>query len=427
MIKKIGTRNAGILAIIVASTMPVSAQDEDDGGGVLLTFGLSQELSLTENQSFAPVSRGTTLRSTTDLSFGLASQTRTSQLSLEATTSLFGVNPPGNQGLDFSASDPRFTLRYSTRAAASTFRVNLSYIEQDITFIDPLTDFLDDLGNIIITDDFVDLSGSGDRIGLNYGASLSIRDDRPFGLTFSANVSDLSFANATTPELTDSNTTTLGVEARLDINPVNQTLIGIEHETFESDIGRSENTTLYADTTFARPDGSIGFGITTTDTTVGTRYGLSFNRSFQLPGDVTMAASVGLTQPAASDDVFVTGTFTYARPLPNGSVNASLNRSFGADADGAEQVQTTLSMGAQHALTPLATLGLNADFARAELTGTSEETTVASIGATLDYQLTPDWDLLAEVSIESNDSSDSPRAERTTLSVIMEREFSIRP
>lgn len=425
MITQTGTRSAGILALLLATT-PLSAQ-EDDGGGVMMTFGVSQNLSLINNQGFSPLSSDSTLRTTTDLSFGLTSQTRSSRLSLNAVTALFGVNPPGNRGFDLTLGDPRFSLNYSTSAANSTLRANLSYSERDITFIDPLTDFLDDAGNIIITDDFIDLSGTGNRISLSYGASLSIRDNRPFGLTFSADVADLNYVDATTPELTDSTRTLLGVEARSDIDPVTQALVTLEREINETIFGRSEATTLSGDLTFERPDGSISFGLSATDTRVGTRLGLNLSREYRLPGDVTMGASLGLSRPAALDDLYVTGTLSYARPLPNGSVNARLNRSIGTDADGAEQIQTTLSMGAEHALTPLATLGLNADFAQTELTDTSESASVASLGATLDYQLTRDWELSAEYSITSSDSTSEGRAERSALSVIMAREFSIRP
>lgn len=394
---------------------------------MLLNFGLSQNVTLIDNQSFAASSPGTTLRTSTDLSFNLSSQTRHSLLSASAVTSLSGIDGPGGDGFELTAGDPRFTLRYSTSSAASSLSANLGYTEREIAFLDPLTDFRDEDGNIVFTDDFIDLSGSGIRQSLSYGASLSIRDNRPFGLTFNASVLDLNYTDATTPALIDSTRTTFGVTARLNINDVTTASLGLSHERVETGGNDFETTGLSGNLNISRPNGSLGFGLTATETGGGTRLGLSFSRAYQLPGDVSMSASIGLTRPAASDDLFFTTTFSYARPLPNGQISARLNRSFGTASDGAEQVQTSLSLSSSHALTPLANLGLNAAFAQTEQTAMDDTTSLASIGATLSYQLSPDWSLSAGVSLESRDSTDTPRAERSSLSVTMARDFSFRP
>jgi len=412
------------LALCAATALPVWAQDT---GGVLLTFGLSQNVSLIDNQGFAPSSPGTTLRTTTDLSFGLSSETRSSSLELTAITSLEGIDRPGRSDFEVTAGEPRFSLRYSTNSVASTLSANIGYSQRDITYIDPLELCGDVNGGSSLTGDCLDLSGTGTRNRLSYGASLSIRDNRPFGLTFSASVLDLDYIDATTPILIDSTRTELGIAARLDINPATQAILSLDHERFETEDNTSRNTTLSGDVTFSRPNGSLGFGLSATDTRVGTRLGLSFSRAYQLPGDVSMSASLGVTRPAASDDLYVTTGFSYARPLPNGEINARLDRSFGSGTDGAEQIQTSLSVSSSHALTPLATLGLNAAFAQTEQTAADETTSLASLGATLDYQLSPDWSLSAGVTIESRDTSDTQRAERSTLSVTMARDFSFRP
>lgn len=417
-------RSAGILTLCAATALPVWAQDS---GGVLLTFGISQNVSVIENQSFAPASPGSTLRTTTDLSAALSSQTQSSQFSLSAVTALTGVDSPGGDGFDLTAGEPRFTLRYATQAADSSLSATLSYTERDITFIDPLTDFLDEDGNIIFSDDFIDLSGTGTRQSLSYGASLSIRDDRPFGLTFSASVLDLNYVDATTPALQDSTRTNLGVSARLDINEVTRADIGLSRERVETGGSSFDTTSLTGDLSIERPNGAIGFGLSATETNAGTRLGLSFSRAYQLPGDVSLSASLGVTRPAASDDLFFTTAFSYARPLPNGQFNARLNRSFGTGSDGGEQVQTSLAVNATHALTPLATLDLDAAYAQTEETATEASASLTSIGATLSYQLTRDWDFSAGVTLESRDTSDTARAERSTISVTLARDFSFRP
>ena len=418
------SRSAGFLALCAATALPVSAQDN---GGVLLSFGLSQSVALIDNAGFAPSSPGVTTRTTTDLSARLTSETRNSTLSLSAVTALTGVDRPGGDGFELTAGEPRFALRYATRAVASSLSATLGYTERDIAFLDPLTDFRDEDGNIVITPDFIDLSGSGTRQSLSYGATLSLRDNRPFGMTFSAEVLDLNYVDATTPVLVDSTRTTLGASARLDINAVTRASLGLSHERVETGGSSFETTELSGDLAITRPNGSIGFGLSATETRAGTRLGLSFSRAYTLPGDVSLSASLGITRPAASDDLYFTTAFTYARPLPNGQISARLNRSFATGNDGGEEVQTSLSVSSSHALTPLATLGLSAAFAQTEDTATDEAASLASLGATLSYQLSPDWDLSAGISLESRDTSDTARAESTTLSVTLAREFDFRP
>jgi hypothetical protein len=246
-------------------------------------------------------------------------------------------------------------------------------------------------------------------------------------VALSASVQDLDYVDATTPELVDSTRTNLGVTARLDINPVTQATIALTHEQLETASRTSDTTALAADLRFNRPNGSLGFGLTATETGGGTRLALRFNRAYQLPGDVSMGASLGITSPAASDDLYFTGSLSYARPLPNGQINARLNRSFGTGTDGTEEVQTSLSLGATHALTPLATLGLNAAYAQTEVAATDDFTAIASIGASVSYDLTPDWGLTAGYTFETRDTADTSRADRSTLSVTLARDFSIRP
>lgn len=418
------TGSIAALALVSATAIPVLAQD---AGGVLLTFGLDQNISLIDNQALAATSAGTTLRTTTDLSATLRSETAHSSLSLSAVTALNGVDRPGGQGFDLVAGDPRFTLRYSQTTAASRLSANLSYIERDQSFIDPLTDFRDDDGNIVFTEDFIDLTGTGTQQSLSYGASLEIRRDRPLGLTFDASVLDINYVDADTAFFVDSTRTNVGTTARLDITPVTQASLGLNFERVENALRTTDSTTFDAGLTFDRPTGSLGFGFTATDTQGGTRLNLRFSRDLQLPGDVTVGATLGFTQPAVGNQLYFTGALSYARPLIAGDVSARFNRSFATNSDGLEEVQTSLSARATHALTPLAVLGLNASLAQTELTETQETTTITSLGTTLTYQLSPDWEVEAGLSYETRDTSATARTDRSTISINFGRDFSFRP
>lgn len=423
-----GAKAIGLGAAILASSAVV-AQEQ---GGVLLTFGLSQTVTATDNAGFAETSPGTTFRSSTDLSAALSSETRDSRLEFSITTSLLAQRRPNRDELDFEAGEPQFRLSYSHQATQGTrLTARLSYSERDTTFIDPLTDFRDPTtGELLFTEDFialVDQSGTGIRENLGYSASLTFGDDRPFGLEFFVSGTDLSYREATTVALTDSTRTEVGVTARFNINEVTEATLTLSEESIESEGTTTEATTVDANLALTRPNGSLTFGASATDTRAGTRTGLSFGRTLALPGDVTVSASLGLTSPAVGDDVFFTGQLTYARPLPAGSIRARFDRSFGLNTDGLEEVRTALSLDATHALTRAATLEMSAAFAQSERTGAGDSDSVASIGATLIYDLTRDWDLSTGVSFETRDASGASARDSSSLSLTLSRDFSIRP
>lgn len=407
---------------------------------MVLTFGLSQTVTATENAGFAENSPGTTLRSSTDLSAALSSDTRDSQLRFSVSTSLLAQQRPNRDEVDVDVGEPRFGLSYSHQATQGTrLTTRLSYSERDTTFIDPLTDFRDPAtGDLLFPEDLialVDQSGTGIRENFGYSASLTFGDDRPFGLELFASGSELSYREATTPELTDSSRAELGVTARFDFTPVTQGTLTVSAEQVDSEqtdgsIVTTDSTTVEAGLTVTRPNGALTFGASATDTQGGTRTGLSFGRTLALPGDVSVSASLGLTQPAVGDDLFFTGQLTYARPLPAGQISARLDRSFGTNADGEEELRTQFSLDASHALTQAATLDMAAAFIATEgttATGTAASDSVTSLGASISYDLTPDWDLSAGVTFETRESADTSARNSSSLSLTLSREFSVRP
>lgn len=424
-----GAKAAGLGAALLASTAVVA---QEQSGGVLLTFGLSQTLTATGNAGFAETSPGTTFRSSTDLSAAFSSETRDSDLELSVTTSLLGLSRPNRDDLEFEAGEPRFRLAYSHQATQGTrFSARLNYSERDITFIDPLTDFRDPItGEILFAEDFialVDESGTGIRQNLGYSASLTFGDDRPFGLELFTSGTELEYRETTTVALVDSSRAEVGVTARFDLNAVTQATLTLSEERVESEGNTTEATTVDGNIAFTRPNGTLSFGASATETRAGTRTELSFARTLALPGDVNVSASLGLTSPAVGDDLFFTGQLTYARPLPAGSINARFDRSFGLNTDGLEEIRTSFSLGATHALTRAATLDLTAAFAASERTGLDDRDSVASIGAVVSYDLTRDWDLSAGYTFETRDSSDTSARDSSSLSLTVSREFAIRP
>ena len=427
---------------VLAATLvtPLSVNAQDTTGGTWLDFGIDQSLSAETNAGFSASSPGTTLNATTDLSAAYRSETRHSQFSATGQITLRGIVRPDE---DFEAvyDDPRFRLDYSQTTAANTLNIYGAFTRGDIEFIDPLLDFRDANGNIVITPDFIDLSGEGIRTQLSYGGSLSFRDNRPFGLRVYADVIDISYTDATTPELRDNRQVSYGAEARFDISPVMQATVDLGQTRRETvGLADSINTTLDADLQITRPTGTLGFGTTITQTSAGERIGLRTSGSYAWSEVANISGSIGVTRAANTGDLVSTADLSYNRTLANGAIQAQFSRTVDTNADDNEEVQTSFSLNSTHPLTPLATLGLNAAFARTEETATDFSTEVASVGATLDYTFTREWSVQVGVRFENRDGQERLNdtassvgglsrtgGSNTSLSLNVSRDFSFRP
>ncbi|MBL4811658.1 MAG: porin, partial [Rhodobacteraceae bacterium] len=200
--------------------------------------------------------------------------------------------------------------------------------------------------------------------------------------------------------------------------------IGLHYSLFEEEATDTSRETLglTAAVDFDRPDGSFTLGFAADDTPDGTRLSVDFGRTYTLPTG-SLSASIGLTR-GTDAELYATGNLQMRYTLPRGALTASLNRSVGPGSDDAEEIVTSLSLGAHNALTPVSNIGVNLAFVRAE--EAAETTDITSFGVTYDYALGPDWSLSAGYGFQQRDDAGGS-ANASSVSLTLSRTFDFRP
>jgi hypothetical protein len=159
--KKTITR-AALCGALCLPILPALAQE----GGVLLSFGIDQRFEAGRNLALEVPEEGSSAIATTDLSFGLVSETTTQSLSFDMGVGLRIEDTPDSDGTVTDFGDPRFNLAYRREVATATFGLDANYRQAQIDTLS-LSDFLDDEGLVELPEDFADLDGTGTRT--NYG------------------------------------------------------------------------------------------------------------------------------------------------------------------------------------------------------------------------------------------------------------------
>jgi hypothetical protein len=396
-----------------------TAQD----GGVSASLVLSERLEAARNQALTPDGEDVTLQSITTLGYSFLSETRTQSLAFDLGLGLNGsLISDGDP--TFSLGERSLSLDYGLQGATSSLDVSFGATQSDVAFLRPLSDFIED-GGLVLPEDFDDLTGSGTRTDLDFGARMTLRDDAPFGITLSADASDVRYRDTTDPELVDSTRLGFGLSGRFDIGPAIVATAGLRYSTSEEGGGaQSDNITYRADVTLAEPRGDLGFGLSLTPSGNGTQIGVDLSRSLDLPGG-SLGGQIGVT--LTSDEAqILTGGLDYALDLPLGEIAASLDHSVATDAGQTGDVTTSLSLLARTALTPDINASLNAGYARYEEAGTDVVTSIADLGATVSYAFAPDWSLSAGASYILRDPSDTEAAAAQSLSLTLTRNFDMR-
>ncbi len=410
---KVGLASA--LAIAVGLGAPAWSQDR---GGITLQFDVSQRLELQ-----LPSGGDTITQALTGLGFIYTTETRTDRLSFSTGFDLRAIDGPSTAGFETDILNPRVTLAYSRTGAAATLSANASYSENDISFLRPLTDFVDSDGNVTLPEDFDDLTGSGSREQLSYSARLTLRDNRPFGLSFSLAGSSITYRDTTDPDLIDSDRLELGLGFRFDINPAVTANLDITHSRFQS-AGSAETASnaVVGAVAFAQPTGSLTFGLSASETGGGIRWGLSLARELELSEIDAFTAELGVTFTAGGETV-ATGGLSFRRELAQGAVSARLNRSVTTTIDDEEQVLTSFSGSYSTALSEDIGLAISASYARASETAIDVQTDVADLGVELSYDLTRDWALSAGVSRQWRTEDPGASTSTDIISVGLARSF----
>lgn len=406
---------AGIASLAL---LPLAAMAQEADGGLTAQLNVSQQIRIDDNLSLSTTNSETVTSAVTNLAFNLDSQTRTQNLSLYAATGYRFI-----QDGDSDLIDPTFALSYRREGASASFDIAARYEQTDIGFIRTLEDFV--TTGLPLPEDFDDLTGTGTRRALGLDATLALRTDAPFGITFRAGISDLSYEDVTSSDLLDSTRTTLDATARFTISPVLETTLGVTGTRFEQDTFSTRETfQIRAGASLDRPDGGYGATFTATDTEEGRQYALTLSRDITLR-NAALSAGIGASR-AANGESYLSGSLDYRLEGEAGSLTVGIDRSLRSDSSDAEELLTSLSLATDYVLTPQSALGADLTLARAENTATGDGTDVASLGISYSRTLTRDWSLSASYSFEHRDPDDGASAQASSIGVSISRSFDVR-
>ena len=406
---------------LLASLLTLTpAQAQDGGGGVSLTFGLSQRLEVSNNTNLAVVSSGTssgqTFRATTGLSFGAVSETRDSRLAFQTSASLRAGSGNSDSGFDLTA--PQASLSYSRTAANASFNLGASLRQDEIAGLDSA-----DVGT-----DVTDLTGTGTRRSYSVSAGLTLAEGAPLSFGLSAAIGGTSYIDASDPALADTQRRSVGITAQLRLSETISANIGLSYALFETDKPGSvvrKTTGLSAGVAIARPNGTLNLSLGADQTADGTRTSLTLGRDYVLPRG-SLSGSIGATR-GVNGSTRVSANLAYHEDLPNGALDASLKRSLGAGSDDSERLITALSLGYSRELTPRSSLRLDANYAENSNLQAGLTTSTARLGASYNYALTEDWGLNMGYSHRLRDQDGVGRADSDTLFVGISRSFEFKP
>lgn len=458
---KIGKLRAAMIGALALSGLPSAAQE----GGVTAQIGFNQRFEINDNFDLDVDSPGTTVLSTSSLSFDWASVTRSQQLRFGTSTALRYVLRPGG-GHDTEIDDPQLRLSYRREAANAALSARANYRRSQIEFVRPLEDFTDEEGELDLPEDVDDLEGTGIRQSLSLSGQLSLGTQGPLGITLSAGVRDLQYEDVTDPDLFDTRRVTLGATANAQISPAITGRLSVSGSRFEAEdaentrrdtisvttgaeflmpgdgtldlsfgytvieteefgvTSRDEGFEAAAGFSFAVINGSAGVNASLSQTSDGARVRLSGSRSLELPNG-SLGFSLGVTQ-LDDGDPSVTARVNWAQRLPEGRLNASLTRDVAVTNDDEERISTQGSIGWGYDINPVSSLSLRLTGSLQEETADDPQVTRANFTATYSRALTRDWNLNVGFTHRYRDEQGEGVAQSNAVFVGLGRNFDLR-
>ena len=452
--------SGGGLAVALATccmTPSVAQEPVPSSRNFVLTFG--QEFRATENLDLDPVSAGTTYRATTRLGFSAEIQNEVTQLDLQTSTGFAFTEPPsGASQSDFL--DPRLTFSYNRDGATSTISADAQYRSEDIEFIRPLEDFIDEEGVLDLPDDALDLRDTGRRTDLAANVAVTLRRDAPLSFTLSAGTNRREYSGVTSTSLFDSTTDRFGALARLRIDgATNATLswsasrysaedvqntrrdsdslsLGVDRDFSEvlsasARVGlsridseengvetRQEATTAALNLQLARPNGNIGLSYSTNLTPSGRRESYGLTRSLSLPS-AELNASAGVTRIEGGDGFDPTVSLSYNQSLPSGGFSLGVNRTVRFDeVTDTDRTTTSFSAGYNFTINPVSSISLRGAYTE------REDIDQTNLSVSYSHALTEDWSLNSGYGYRRRVESGVP-ADSHSIFVSLSRRFDL--
>lgn len=458
MVKLMKT-NVGLAIALVSCTVTTSTAQEDITPTRQLKFNVDQTFRAAENQQQNPVSAGTTLSSTTRLGFSAITLNELNDLNFNISTAL-RFNDTPDSDVSGEISTPRFNLRYKRNGVDSDLSLQTSYRRDDIAFVRPLDDFLDDLGEVSVPDDINDLNGTGTRI--EYGANLSVqlRKNAPISLSFSLGLNGRDYGDVTGPDLTDEQTISARASAQFTFAPDftgtlsygrseftndNAAQTQRDRENLSFDLERALSKVLTATATIGqssietttingtnsvdgvngglglsleRPNGVIGLNYDSSINPNGTRQSLVFQRSLVLPTG-SLSGSIGLTQ-LENDDSQVVSALRYSQALPSGSLALAFNQSVRfIEEDSEDREVNTITASYNYDINQLSSITFRGAATQ------SQNTDLSTLGVTYNYGLTADWNLSTGYNFDVLNQDGGESANRHQIFIGLSRSFDL--
>lgn len=450
-----------ILSAALAAAAGVSIA-QDDPGGLRFVYDVGLGVSVTDNEGLTDPGEGVTTRLTTDLTFGIESQTRTSSLDARITFDGEYLNDPVT-GDEFDIGSPVGSIRYTREAANSRFSFGATYSRDRLN---ELLTFLDEDFNPV---DLIFDRGSIQRLTAN--ADLAFGIEGPVGLTFGARYDDRDYIDTTDPDLFDRRTLTLSAGLRLQFSDVATGRLSVRATRYEDDdtlpterdtytLGAGVDylvdplTRISVDLNFTQIEESlagfelptvdaVGFGVSAVRTlpngtldaslsrNVGTdgttRDSVSIGRDMDLPRGA-LSFGIGYSTSDTGEDAVI-ADLALRRDLPDGSLSATLSRSVTQNDDDEETLITRLSLGYSREINSASGVSVSFGLGQSEnLTTVGGGTTTRAnvdLVYTRDFVADLDWSVGYRARYLDEPGSSS-RVSNTVFTRI-DRRFSIRP
>lgn len=450
---------AGMTAIAV-SAGTVLAQSDEVTSGVRMTLDVIQRFSAGDNLSRVTNPTDNGFLSSTELNFGVTSETRTQSLSLDLGAVARLGDLPDEGGSVSDVTNPYISLGFQQRAANSTLSFNASYREVDLS--DDVVTILD-LESLELIDVTLDngtreqtsadlrfVAGTGgpvetdlrlrwnsrkfDSTNASFLDQDQLRFDGSVRLAATRNTDVIVGLSAVRTETFDTTTRTVD-ETEASIGAITQVRPGttlsftLGSSVIDVDDGPVQTSdgamTGRVALTQDMPNGDLGVVYARGHSTAGTRDSLQFTRSLELPSG-SLDLAVGASK-ATGTDVQPTASVRYQQNFKQGAFIADLTQSVSGNTAGEEFRTAAGGLRYVHALTPLAQLDLSFRLTDVEqIAGGTEERQRTSTTIAVNYDLTEDWALTAGYRHEEQTSNAVQTLESNEVFATFRRSFDVR-
>lgn len=457
-ITSVGLTAAGLSLIAPAVAQEVS--------GLTATFGIKQSIEASDNLDLTdpPVAGA---RGTTELSFGLVSETRTSRLAFNTAGQFeFGEGDTG-------FTDPSANISYSTTSRNSRLTTLASYSESDVN---SLTTVFASTGGFGLDEQLV--IGTGTRLNTSANLQFETGIDAPLGFIFDASYRMLDFRDTTDPGLFETERLTYGATMRMRVNAAVTMRLGFELEDYEaqddvntmrdnarvfweadfdirSDLtattrlsfDRNETTTtgftggfgLTATQNTSTDEGfGGGFAITKTlqngtigadfDTRVtsdGRRDTVRLTRAIALPrGDFSLTVGAAKTNTSGLQPLV---DMTYNQDVPRGRLTLGLSQRVSIGDDDESQINTRLRAEYNEEINQNSSWGVSALLADTDAIDLDDDSRRLDLGVDYRRELARDWDMVANYTYSMAEESGDAARTSNTVSLSIEKAFQFKP